>query len=264
MYRTATMGINRTSRAVFAPLQHLVTGDDEAGMPSYAPPNEQLPLGRLSSLVHDFRGPLTSLRLNVQLLREALGEDPWAGTRLRQAERSIVWLDSLVGDLLTLAAADDGGLSRHVTPVSMRYCAETAVAMAEPLFESVDQRVHITCPAPSPVAWGDSLLVQRVLLNLLSNAAKYGPPGDDIALDVSAAGRCVQVRVTDHGAGIPNEELSVIFERFVRGSTRATGPNGAGLGLAVCRAIVEQLGGAIGVDSAPGHGASFWFTLPGA
>ncbi len=262
MDSTAPMKADAGSQVMFAPRHRPVQGGPAGGRGGPTGVEEPISLARLSDLVHDLRTPLASLRLTLQLLREALGDDPWAGARLRQAERSVFWLDSLVGNLLSVAAADEAGQPHPLVAVSVRESAEAALAAAAPLFESVGQQVRLTCPTPSPAVWGESLLVQRVLLNLLSNAAKYGGSGQTVALDIAAAGCWVEVRVTDHGAGIPEQEQAAIFERFVRGSARGSAASGAGLGLTVSRAIVEQLGGAIGVDSAVGRGASFWFTLP--
>jgi signal transduction histidine kinase len=113
----------------------------------------------------------------------------------------------------------------------------------------------------------DSKRIEQVLRNLLSNALKYSPEGGTITLHGAIRGygdeKQLVIRVSDQGIGIPPEETEKIFERFYRGENEVIqSMRGAGLGLAVCRGIVEAHGGRIWVESVPGAGSSFFFTLP--
>jgi signal transduction histidine kinase len=102
--------------------------------------------------------------------------------------------------------------------------------------------------------------VVQIVANLLTNACRYGVDGDAIEVHVSSVGRQLRVRVSDHGPGIAPQEQERIFSRWVRGEWAARG--GLGLGLSIVRALVEDQGGRVGVESAVGQGATFWFTLP--
>jgi signal transduction histidine kinase len=110
------------------------------------------------------------------------------------------------------------------------------------------------------VVLGDAERIEDVLVNLLANAAKYSPDGTPIVVRLVALGANVDVEVEDQGPGIPPEEQQAVFERFRRG--RGVAASGVGLGLYIAQAYVQAMGGEIGVRSAPGHGATFWFSLP--
>ena len=105
--------------------------------------------------------------------------------------------------------------------------------------------------------------MQQVLLNLLENAARYSPVGSDVTVRLRHRRRARADRGRDRGPGLLLEEQARIFDRFVRGAA-SEGTGGLGIGLYLCRAIVERHGGTIGVDSAPGAGATFWVDLPAA
>ena len=104
-----------------------------------------------------------------------------------------------------------------------------------------------------------------MVTNLLSNAIKFSPPGGSVRLEATAADDLLRVSVRDHGDGIAPQDLPKLFKKFQQidsGSTRKVG--GTGLGLVICKGIIEQHGGRIGVESTPGEGSMFWFTLPSA
>jgi signal transduction histidine kinase len=115
-------------------------------------------------------------------------------------------------------------------------------------------------PATLPATFDPDRIVQ-VVLNLLWNAAKYAPPPALIAVAVTRLGSIARVEVRDGGPGVPREVQARLFDRFVRARAEGDGTRGLGLGLYICREIIERHGGRIGVDSAPGAGASFWFEL---
>jgi signal transduction histidine kinase len=109
----------------------------------------------------------------------------------------------------------------------------------------------------------DNARIAQVVMNLLLNAKNYGPHADTIDVCVSTSGQSVRVEVTDRGPGVPPDEQSWIFARATRGSTGIHGNStGKGVGLYLAKAIVEAHDGNIGVESVPGQGATFWFTLP--
>ena len=115
-----------------------------------------------------------------------------------------------------------------------------------------------------PVVLADARRIQQVLVNLLSNATKYGPDGDVIEVRAEPRGGQVRVAVTDHGPGIPPPEQPRLFEAYFRSVVSSRATPGVGLGLAIVKAIVEAHGGQVGVESTPPHGTTMWFTLPRA
>ena len=112
-----------------------------------------------------------------------------------------------------------------------------------------------------PLLRFDAVLIERVLCNLLENAAKYTPPGSSIVIYAVQRGEFVRVMVYDNGPGLPRGREEAIFEKFTRGEKESSKP-GVGLGLAICRAIVEAHGGTIAADKSPLGGAAIVFTLP--
>jgi two-component system sensor histidine kinase KdpD len=122
-------------------------------------------------------------------------------------------------------------------------------------------RVRIDLPDAMPLIEFDAVLIERVLCNLLENAAKYSAPDSPIVINARLADGFVHVSVIDEGRGFPDGRLEVLFALFVRGEQESSVP-GAGLGLAISRSIVEAHGGAIHAENRPGGGAQVTFTLP--
>ena len=136
-------------------------------------------------------------------------------------------------------------------------------AVRERLEDAVDvRRVHLR-GVPIPLALADAGALERILVNLLTNALKYSPPGAPVELELASHGDRISVTVRDRGAGIPPDEQARIFERFYR-SRAATRKEGLGLGLYITRLLAERMGGGISLESAPGRGSAFTVTLPAA
>jgi two-component system sensor histidine kinase KdpD len=121
--------------------------------------------------------------------------------------------------------------------------------------------VHVHIPRDLPLVRFDALLIERVLVNLLENASKYTPPGSKVTVSAEAMGDRLSVSVSDNGPGLPAGREEAVFQKFTRGVRESATP-GVGLGLAICRAIVESHQGKISGANRPGGGASFTFTLP--
>ena len=227
------------------------------------PPSKHASADLLATVAHELRNPLTSLRLSLDMLLNDFDElQPEAALRLIQrAQRSACWLQGLTENLTSAAAVDAGRLEVHTSTVDLRECVEEAILLVRGLLEQRTQSVRFVEVAPSTKVVADRTRVTQVLANLLSNASRYSVAGDVIELHVSAVGRQLRVRVTDHGPGISPEDQERIFGAWERAEA-TTKPGGLGLGLSIVRGLVQRLGGRVGVESMLGQGATFWFTLP--
>jgi signal transduction histidine kinase len=136
-----------------------------------------------------------------------------------------------------------------------------AIEVVKPLTDNKKQSLTSQTPEGLPDIWVDVEMIRRVLINLLENAHKYSPVGSLIVISAVGQGDWVQFSVQDNGPGIPASEHEHIFEKFIRLNT-SEGPKGMGLGLSFCRLAVEGHGGRIWVESEPGAGSCFKFTLP--
>jgi hypothetical protein len=221
----------------------------------------------LATLGHELRTPLATLRVTLEVLAglPAVGAEAERRALLPHLERSLGWLERLAENLTTAALAQSGRLALRRAPLALDGCLQGAVALLQPLLERRGQRVRVRCPAPAPRVAADPVGLGQVLVNLLSNASAYSPPGAEITVAVAAAAGAVEVRVHDRGPGVPRCEQGRIFRPYVRGRAgRGTGAGGVGLGLHIVRTLVELHGGTVGVHSPPGQGAAFWFRLPDA
>jgi signal transduction histidine kinase len=216
---------------------------------------------------HDLRTPLASLRLVIDALNDGVVDDPATVGRYLQTARSEVDnLNRLINDLFELAQMDAGHLDLHPERASLNDLISdtlsTMRAMADQRGVSLRGEVKI---GVDPVTI-DAQKIQRVLSNLIMNAIRHTPSGGAVTLTAVPSGDCVRVAVQDTGEGIPAADLPRIFERFYRGERARTreedGQRGAGLGLAIVRGLVEAHGGQINVQSEPGKGTLFTFTLP--
>ncbi len=213
---------------------------------------------------HDLQTPLASIRAILEALTDGVVEDPQSVQRyLLTAQRDVRSLSALIDDLFQMAQLDAGGL-----PLD-REDASLADLISDTLesFSELAARQGVTVsgeaePALDPV-YMDTMLIGRVLNNLITNALRHTPAGGAIHVTARRTARGAEVAVSDTGEGIAPEELPKIFESFYRGEksrSRLTG--GSGLGLAISRGIVRAHGGDITVDSRPGQGSTFTFTIP--
>jgi signal transduction histidine kinase len=170
----------------------------------------------------------------------------------------------LINDLLDLAKIEAGRMEVRSEPLSLADLFEGLTSLIRPLIEKQQLTVNAMVAPDVPILLTDGPKLQQVLYNLLSNAIKFSPPQGTIELRAQRVGdEQVRILVIDEGPGIEPDKQDMIFEKFrqIDGSvTRKHG--GTGLGLAISRELIGLLGGAIGVESQPGHGATFWVTLP--
>jgi signal transduction histidine kinase len=218
----------------------------------------------LSVASHELKTPLTLLSLKLQgFARFASAPAELQQQRLlRDCElmhRQVKRLSELVNDLLDVSRISTGQLTLELEPVDLSELVREVVTRFEPEAERVGCWVSVTAPASAPGLW-DRRRLDQVVSNLLSNALKYGA-GKPVHVRVALEGTQARLRVEDEGIGIAPEAMERIFGLYERAvSERHYG--GLGLGLYVTRQIIERLGGRVGVESAPGHGAAFTVELP--
>jgi signal transduction histidine kinase len=210
---------------------------------------------------HELRTPITTILGLTQILSRP-GRDDSAVSRaglLEDVRAESERLHRLVEDLLVLSRAERGRLVVETEPLQPRRLLETLVAHEAPELPSI--RIETVLEPDLPVVGGDPTYVEQIVRNLLGNAAKYTPPGTSVVVDARRNGADVEIRVTDAGPGIPDASLQQVFELFYRDPDSARSVAGSGIGLFVCRSLVEAMGGRMWAIRPPGGGSEFGFTL---
>jgi signal transduction histidine kinase len=219
----------------------------------------------ISTVTHELRTPLTSIRA----LSEMLHEDPridladrsrFLGIIVTEAER----LTRLINQILDMAKMESGRAEWTTGEVDMGEVVRESMASLEQLFLEKGVALDGDIPSSLPLVLADRDRLTQVMINLLSNAVKFVPGGSGrVVVRVSSSADLVRIEVQDNGPGLTSEECIVIFEKFRQGGNTLTDkPQGTGLGLPISRQIVEYFGGNLWVESAPGAGANFIFTVP--
>jgi len=219
----------------------------------------------ISTVTHELRTPLTSIRA----LSEMLHEDPrlelsdrkrFLGIIVNEAER----LTRLINQILDMAKLESGRAEWTTGEVDIGEVARETMDSLCQLFREKDVALEGDIPPQGPIVLADRDRLTQVMINLLSNAVKFVPGGSGrVAVKVAEEGGFVRVMVSDNGPGLTAEECHVIFEKFRQGGNTMTDkPQGTGLGLPISRQIVEYFGGNLWVESQPGEGANFIFTVP--
>ncbi len=216
------------------------------------------------NLAHELRAPIASLRSFIELLREdyASMNKRDAKLLLQALHRAVVKFQRLVENLVDIGRVQAGQFQVRPLPCDLEQLIEEANYQVEPVLHANEQRLEIQIHDPAAMVLADGPRAIQVLVNLLTNASKYGPENQPILLHTCVEGKFIRIQVTDRGQGIAPEDQAHIFERFYRVKRDDDEGMGIGLGLALSKAIVEAHGGQIGVNSQLGQGATFWFTLP--
>jgi two-component system sensor histidine kinase KdpD len=221
---------------------------------------ERLRNALLTSVSHDLRTPLAAITgAATTLLESGARLEPATRRELVESVRDEAErLNRLVQNLLQMTRLESGALRlRHDW-----HPLEEVVGAALGRLQTAlgDRRITVSLPPDLPLVAIDDVLVEQVLVNLLDNAIKHTPPCSPIRIIATAAARKVTVEVSDHGPGVPKGDEENVFAKFYSATTG--GPRGAGLGLAICRGIVEAHGGRIWAQNLPEGGVAFLFTLP--
>lgn len=217
----------------------------------------------LSRTSHELRTPMSAILGFGQLLE--LDEDQFE-QRHREALSQIMkagrHLLSLINDLLDISSIEAGGAELNLEQIDLGELLQEVHGLAGPIVATASLRFVLEHPEAPLVAWADRRRVTQVMLNLVSNAAKYNRSGGMVRLACVARGREIRVEVEDDGPGVASSEVSRLFTPFDRlGQQNRAKVEGTGLGLALSKRLVESMGGEIGHE-APAQGARFWFTLP--
>ncbi|KJV26221.1 sensor protein KdpD [Aquitalea magnusonii] len=220
--------------------------------------SERLRNSVLSVISHDLRTPLTTLVGLSSLLAEGQVDARKQASIAQSIQEESLRMNHLVTNLLDMARLQSGvklnkawQLLDDVVGSALRACQRNLQG----------HQLEVALASDLPVLEYDAVLIERVLVNLLENAAKYTPPGSHITLLAQPEGATIRVCVQDDGPGLPSGLEQKLFDKFSRGNSESTTP-GVGLGLAICRSIVEAHGGQITASNRQPHGAAFCFTLP--
>ncbi len=220
----------------------------------------------VSKASHELRTPLSSMRAYVEMLVDGEARDDqtrneFYGIIQSETDR----LARLVDNMLNISRIEAGIIEIDRTAVDVGGVLEQAVRTIEPQAAEKQQSLHVDLSPVDLHVSGDHDMLLQVIVNLLSNAVKYTPEGGRIVVtaDSDNLARCVHVGVQDTGLGIGPDDLDRVFEKFYRVENYKRVAKGTGLGLNLCRHIIETVhGGQIGLDSTLGMGSRFWFTVP--
>ena len=223
--------------------------------------SERLRSALLDSVTHEFRTPLTSIKASVTSLLSAYQLDDAQRTELltvinEESDR----LNRLVGEAAEMARLDSGMFGLDKRPAAIRDVVEATLAEGRAPLQN--HPIEVNLPDDLPNVSIDFERIREVLLHLLENAAKYSEPETPIRVTAAVEKSQLVVSVADNGPGIDSMEQSLIFDKFYRGRNQRYAASGTGMGLAICKVIVEAHGGKIGVVSQMGSGSVFSFSLP--
>ena len=217
----------------------------------------------LNIVSHELRTPLTAMKARAQMMRRH--QQRGADVTVKQFEQlghDVERLERLVNDLNEASRTQQGTVELILEQCDLRALCQQ---VASEQMETTGRVITLDLPRKPLETAVDCSRIEQVLANLVNNAMKYSPPDTPVSITLRRCGGKVKISVRDEGPGIAPDALAHIFERFYRAPDAQvlSGPaTSLGLGLYICKTLVEQHGGQIGVESKPGRGSTFWFTLP--
>lgn len=222
--------------------------------------SEELKSTLLDALAHEFKTPLTPIKAAVTSMLTDESCNPSHRELLRIVNEETDRLNSMLTETIKMARIEAGELQLHTTP-------QTLGSLIKPNLEkhramTKDRKIEVHLPNEPPLVMADPELVGIVLWQLLSNAIRYTPPESALAIRARVLDDSVAIGVADCGPGIPKQERSHIFDKFYRSKEHRDLIPGTGMGLTIAREIIRAHGGKIWVESEPGKGSEFTFTLP--
>jgi NtrC-family two-component system sensor histidine kinase KinB len=225
---------------------------------------EELKNDLVATVAHEFRTPLTSLRMAVHLCMEQVAgplTDKQAEL-LHAAREDCDRLQAMVDDLLDLSRIESGRIELFPLPTSASTLIESALEEHRAAADATGVKLRVDLPLPEVRVLADHERIGHVFSNLIGNALRHTAKDGAVGLSAQVSDHRVRFTVSDTGQGIPREYQERIFEKFFR--VPDARPRGTGLGLYIAKEIILGHNGEIGVESEPGHGSTFWFTLPAA
>jgi len=219
----------------------------------------------LGNVAHEFRTPLSALAASLELLMDQYPDltEGEVQELLNSLRLGILSLETLIDNLLESANIEARRFQVVPHPSDIRDIVADAIQTMQPLLEKYGQKLVLKYPTTIPLVYADARRTMQVIVNLLSNASKYGPNDSEINIDLQVELDFLRMAISDRGPGIPIEYHDDLFYRLItpRIQSEKAKP-GAGLGLSVVKSIVEAQGGRVGYQEREGGGATFWFTLP--
>jgi signal transduction histidine kinase/CheY-like chemotaxis protein len=220
----------------------------------------------VANVSHEFRTPLNIILGLAEIMLDApetYGEALPAAVRrdLRILNRNCEHLSTMINDVLDLSQVEAGRLALHREPVDLRALTDSAIVVVRPLLDKKGLRLEAALPTDLPLIHGDRTRIRQVILNLVSNAARFTTQGG-IEISGEVQGQYVVMRVRDSGPGIAAEDAERIFEPFQQAPGTQNRYGGSGLGLTISKQFVELHGGKMWLESQPGIGSTFSFRLP--
>lgn len=229
--------------------------------------SERLRSEFISMISHDMKSPLMSVELSLEQIERKLAaaNDKSLNDELKAVNNNLRRVTGLIRDILDLERGASGKLNLELEELNLDEIFTRVTMSVKALAQQ--KNVELATTSHEESIFADKRRLEQVLVNLLSNALKFAPPGSTVTLQARKIQSEVEIRVTDNGAGVKEEDRSRIFERFEQSSLKGDEvcqDTGSGLGLAICKTIVDSHGGQIGYEPVPDGGSQFWLRLQAA
>ncbi|HEY0666252.1 MAG TPA: HAMP domain-containing sensor histidine kinase [Gallionella sp.] len=254
-------------RRLYNEYWHALAGRGELVLAKEAAEAANLAKGQfIANVSHELRTPLTAIIGALGMIESYPpgGMPAQTMTLIDMAYQNGKRLSVLINDILDFEKLNANRMEFHIQPVALTPFLTRAIELNHSYAENYSVSFTLE-PSPEFTFLADEHRLMQVMTNLLSNAAKHSPKGEQVVISVRAGEGRVRVAVSDRGAGVPESFRANIFEKFAQAKSSSTDKaNGTGLGLAISKAIIDRMGGTIGFDSVVGQGATFYFELPQA